>query len=137
MKNILVLPAFLFLVLACGNLSQKSETDKPLTVDEIRAIQKDKPEDFKTKYLGKKIILVGKVVTLPYTYAGAYETFGYQNVLLSGNGDARPVNCQVTEAEGAKFKDVKADDVVTVTGTVKAGEFTMDLENCSKYALPK
>ena len=137
MKNLAILPALLLFVLACGNLTQKSETDKPLTVDEIRSIQKDKPEEFKTKYLGKKIILVGKVTTLPFDYPGAYETFGYQNVMLSGDGSARPVNCQVTEAEGAKFKGVKADDVVTVTGTVKAGEFTMDLENCSKYSTQK
>ena len=119
---------------ACGNagVGNTASVDKPLTVDELRGIQKDKPDEFKSKYLGKKVTVVGKASDLPSDTPGAYETFGYQIVRLQGTGDVRSIECQVTEAEGAKFKDVKKDDVVTVTGTVKAGESTMDLTGCSK-----
>ena len=137
MKNLALLPMCMVFLLACGGGGEKSDPNKPVTVDEIRATQKDKPDDFKTKYLGKKVVLVGKVFKLPATYPGAFDTFGHQDIMLSGSGDARGVNCQVTEAEFAKFKDIKEGDVVTVTGTVKAGESTMDLENCSKHTAAK
>jgi hypothetical protein len=137
MKKIAFLPIFTALLLACGGAADKSDPNKPITIDEIRATQKDKPDEFKTKYLGKKVVLVGKVLKLPATYPGAFDSTGHQPLMLSGSGDVRGVNCDVTEAEFAKFKDVKEGDVVTVTGTVKAGESTMDLENCSKYTVAK
>lgn len=128
--------AFL-LMTACGGTSGGTDAaDKPLTVDELRGIQKDKPDEFKSKYLGKKVTVVGKASDLPSDTPGAYSTFGYQIVRLQPSGDFRSIECQVSEAEGAKFKDVKSGDVVTVTGTVKAGESTMDLTGCSKATAP-
>lgn len=134
MTKIGLILILLSLVSACGSAGGggTASADKPLTVDELRTIQKDKPDEFKTKYLGKKVMVVGKVSDLPSDVPGSYQTLGYQVVRLQGNGDVRSIECQVTEAEGAKFKEVKKDDVVTVTGTVKAGEFTMDLQGCSK-----
>jgi hypothetical protein len=139
MKTYALLTLTFFLMAACGGTSGGggASTDKPLTVDELRGIQKDKPDEFKTKYLGKKVTVVGKASDLPSDTPGAYTTFGYQIVRLQGTGDVRSIECQVTEAEGAKFKDVKAGDVVTVTGTVKAGESTMDLTGCSKATAAK
>ena len=137
MKTVGLLVLTLVLLIGCGGTSGGgASTDKPLTVDELRGIQKDKPEEFKSKYLGKKVTVVGKASDLPSDTPGAYTTFGYQIVRLQPSGDFRSIECQVSETEGAKFKDVKAGDVVTVTGTVKAGESTMDLQNCSKATAP-
>jgi hypothetical protein len=134
MSNIFLITALLALTGLCGLVDGDSTANKPLTVDELRGIQKDKPEEFKAKYDGKKVVVVGRVSALPFDYPGAYETLGYQVVRLEANGDFRSVECQVTEAEGTKFKGMKVGDVATVTGTVKANEVTMDLLLCSKAA---
>lgn len=139
MKNIgLILLSLAFCGLACSNFGagNSASTTAPVTVDELNSLKEQKPAELTSKYNGKKIIVVGVVSKLPFTYPGAYETFGYQDVTLAGN-KAGLVDCQVTEAEGAKFKDVKEGDVVTVTGTFKYEKLTMDLENCTKATAPK
>lgn len=138
MNKFVLLPICIAFLMACGGaVGEKSDPNKPITIDEIRATQKDKPDEFKNKYLGKKVMLVGKVLKLPANYPGAFDSTGHLPLMLSGSGDVRGVNCEVTEAEFAKFKDATEGDVVTVTGTVKVAESTMDLENCSKAAAAK
>lgn len=139
MKNLsLALVCLMFVGLACSNFggANNSVSTKPLTVDELSASKEKNPQEFATKYNGKKLIVVGEVLQVPFTYPGAYETLGYQTVLLTDKTGS-VVNCKVTEAEGEKFKDVKKGDIATVTGTMKAGENTMDLEGCSKFTMQK
>ncbi len=136
MKSIALILTLLAFISACGNATgDGASAAKPLTVDELDAL-KGKPDELTAKYNGKKVVVVGAVKKLPYTYPGAYETFGYQDLTLTGN-KAGLVDCQITEAEAPKFKDVKEGDVVTVTGTFKYEKLTMDLENCTKATAPK
>jgi hypothetical protein len=139
MKNIGLVILFLALCgLACSKFGadNSTSTTTPLTVDELDALKEKKPDELTAKYNGKKVIVVGVVRKLPYTYPGAYETFGYQDVTLEGNKSGL-IDCQVTEAEGAKFKDVKEGDVITVTGTFKYEKLTMDIEGCTKATAAK
>jgi len=139
MKNIGLALVFLaFCGLACSKFGadNSSSATTPLTVDELDSLKEKTPAELTAKYNGKKVIVVGVVRKLPYTYPGAYETFGYQDVTLEGNKSGL-IDCQVTEAEGAKFKDVKEGDIITVTGTFKYEKLTMDLENCAKATAPK
>ncbi|HUR98892.1 MAG TPA: hypothetical protein VMZ26_12570 [Pyrinomonadaceae bacterium] len=133
MKNIGLVLVFLLLSgLACGKFgASKSTSTSPLTVGELGALKDKNPTELAAKYNGKKVIVVGEVLQVPFTYPGAYETFGYQSILLTDHHGSA-VDCQVTEAEAAKFKDLKIDDVVTVTGTFKYEKSTMDIEGCSK-----
>lgn len=135
MKYYFCIFVFLTFASACGVSVGDSAASKPLTVDELEAL-KTKSDELVSKYQGKKILVVGAVEKLPYTFPGAYETFGYQDLTLAGD-KAGLIDCQVTEAEGAKFKDVKKGDVVTVTGTFKYEKLTMDLENCTKAVSAK
>ncbi len=139
MKNIGLVILFLALCgLACSKFGadNSTSTTTPLTVDELDALKENEPDELTAKYNGKKVIVVGVVRKLPYTYPGAYETFGYQDVTLEGNKSGL-IDCQVTEAEGAKFKDVKEGDVITVTGTFKYEKLTMDIEGCTKATAAK
>jgi RecJ-like exonuclease len=133
MKNIALIVSLLLCVSACGKTGGgggAADASKPLTVDELTDLKEKKPDELTSKYNGKNVMVVGKVMKLPNTFPGAYETFGFQDITLEGKSGL--VDCQVTEAEGAKFKDAKVGDVVTVTGTLKYEKLTIDLENCTK-----
>jgi hypothetical protein len=135
MKIYLLIALLAFVGSACGpSAGEGPEPDisKPLAVEDLNLMRKEKPHELNTKYLGQKLVVLGTVNTLPNDDPAAYDTFaGFQVVALSGSTSGYPIDCQVSRIEGEKFKDVAVGDIVTVTGTLKLQELTMALTNCA------
>jgi hypothetical protein len=135
MKNIALVLSFTILTMACGSIAGDT-SPKPVTVAELDALKKDKPDEFKSKYAGKKIVLVGEKTGFWSDDPELYKSSGYYGLTLRGKEGA-PVECLVKLAEAEKFKGVKDGDVLTVTGNLKVNEYSMEIEDCTKFTAPK
>lgn len=135
MKSTALVLTLAVLATACGNIAGDSGP-KAVTVTELNVLKKEKPEEFNSKYAGKKVVLVGEKTGFWSDDPELYKATGHYGLTLSGK-EGFPVECLVKLAEAEKFKGVKDGDVLTVTGSLKVNEYSMEIEDCTKFTVPK
>lgn len=135
MKNIALVLGLAILAAGCGSMVGDSGP-KAITVTELNVLKKEKPEEFNSKYAGKKIVLVGEKTGYWSEDPESFKPSGQYGLTLAGK-EGWPVECLVKLANADKFKGVKDGDVLTVTGTLKVNEASMEIEDCTKFSAPK
>src|SRR4051812_47564139 len=109
--KLLALPLIVLLVcvIACSKLGKTAPTIIP--IDDFTGEFKKSPDAFKAKYLNKEVIVMGKVRG---TFDGdyTYNSVGHESLYIVDSHDdlLQGVDCEVTEANAAKFKGVTTGD---------------------------
>ena len=135
MKNLALGFALVVFTQACASIAGDS-MPKAITVTDLNILKKGKPEEFNSKYAGKKIVVVGAKTGYWSDDPEAFQSLGHQSVILGGK-EGQPVECLVKLPNASKFKGMKDGDMLTVTGNLKVDEGSMELEDCDKFTAPK
>lgn len=118
--KILVLTLIVGAALTGSSCSGLTGSPSP-TVNQVDALYKelkDSPDSFKSKYVGKDVIVLGKVIGGKFDPSFEFTSLDTKSIKLVGASEdvLYGVNCEVEKADAPKFEGVDSGAALTVTG---------------------
>lgn len=106
-----------FITASCGGLGGPA-APTVMQVDDLYKELKESPDAFRSKYLGKDVVVLGKTGGGKFDPKFEFTSLDTQSVRLKGASDdvLYAVNCEVEKADGSKFEGVDSDMALTVRG---------------------
>jgi len=107
----------LFFISGCDRITGPA-APTVLQVDDLYKELKASPDAFKTKYVGKDVVILGKVMGGKFDPSWEFTSLDTKTVKIVGSSEdvLFGVSCEVEKPDSQKFEGVDGGMALTVTG---------------------